>query len=190
MEETTQTPPVTTPPAIDAGDVITSTGSGQVGDLAEVVAQTGPDPVLLAAVIVFGLMMLAVVIYLIRRFQAQQERIIENQHSCAQADQARFAEQLVKQRDEFRTELNTQRSAHTDELSRNSSMFERSLEKIVVTHREAMDRIGGQLVNLDLRLEDVETAIVAVKPNARKRKSPARTATATTTVSIDEPGEI
>lgn len=148
-----------------------STGIGTpdqaIGELAKVVASTGPDPIMLATVVVFCGIMLMMVIYLIRRFQAQQESVIQHQQERSSADQTFFREQLNKQRDEFRVELGSQRDSHLGELTRTADLFERSLEKIVVTNKEGMDAMSTRLTHLDGRMECIEDALISkglVKP--------------------------
>lgn len=139
----------------------------QIQDLARTIADTGPDPVMLASVIIFGLIAVGTIIFLIRSYNRQQNKTLDYFQERSAKQEEAFRTNLDNQRDQFREELAEQRKVHVVELNRQSEMFERSLDKIVETHKRGMEDISGKLGSIDDRLIHVEGVISDDYPRRR-----------------------
>lgn len=152
------------------GSRSTSPTPEQIQDIARTISETGPDPVMLASVIVFGLIAVGTIIFLIRSYNKQQNRTLEYFQERSSSQEEAFRTNLDHQRDQFREELQDQRKVHIVELNRQSEMFERSLDKIVETHKRGMEELSNKLGSIDDRLVHVES--VVTKSGAENKPSP------------------
>lgn len=144
----------------DVGTTVTTIpGTQQIQDLASTITDTGPDPIMLASVIIFGLIAVGTIIFLIRSYNRQQNKTLEYFQERSAKQEETFRVNLDLQRNQFREELSEQRRVHVVELHRQTEMFERSLDKIVEAHRQGMEEISSKLGSIDERLNQVEGVI-------------------------------
>lgn len=150
----------------------------QAQDLARTIQDTGPDPVMLACVIIFGLIAVGTIVFLIRSYNVQQNKTLDYFQERSMKQEEAFRTNLDNQRDQFREELGEQRKVHVVELNRQSEMFERSLDKIVMTNKEGIEVISNKLTAMEDRIVNVESLVSARDSgshNRRKTDRPTRT---------------
>lgn len=108
-----------------------------VGEVAEVVAKTGADPVLLGLFVVVVLAITGLVGWLMRNYEKRGQDVMED----------------------YQKRMTDQASAHEASLEKLSSSFERSLDKVVATNETNVGKIVDRLDRMDTRLIHVEARL-------------------------------
>ena len=89
----------------------------QIGDLAEAIAKTGPDPVILSAMILIVATMLGLFVWLIKSYTHQQEKTLVN-----------YQEQLLERAAVFERSLNTVVSSNNENMGKVTAQLQHVAE--------------------------------------------------------------